>query len=382
MRVLSSSLVARLPLGMSELAMILVMREAGASFGSAGVVAGAFTLSGAISTPMQGRLIGRWGFAPVLSICAPAHAVALVSFAVAASWKAPYPGLIVLAGVAGAMLPPISACSRSLWPVLTPEPDSLEAAYAVDAMSQELIWTCGPLIVALAVIVDSGLLAASLAAAFTIIGTAWFVTASAVRHHEQGRRVVGRHSRPWLARIAPLLLSLSLAGFSNGVLVLALPALAAHLRTPSASGALLAMLSVGSVVGGLYYGGRSWAASHLLRYRVLLCLSALFALPLTAAQSLPEALAFSGVAGLAWSSLLSCEFSLINAAAPRGDQTEAFAWNTSALIIGLAAGTAGAGVAVDLCGVHFPFLLVAVGSLLALAATATANNQAHGSSCS
>ena len=54
---------------------------------------------------------------------------------------------MVLAALQGATIPPISASMRSLWSRLVPE-ETLETAYAFDAIQLELVFVIGPLIAA------------------------------------------------------------------------------------------------------------------------------------------------------------------------------------------------------------------------------------------
>lgn len=114
---------------MSALAIVLVIRERGGTFALAGLTAGLFTLAGAGSGPVQGRLIGRVGPAPVL-VVVTAQSLLFAPLAAAAQLGAPTPIVVALAIAAGPFLPPVSACSRSLWPDLAPGPATVEAAYA------------------------------------------------------------------------------------------------------------------------------------------------------------------------------------------------------------------------------------------------------------
>ena len=61
---------------------------------------------------------------------------------------------------------------------------------------------------------------------------------------------------------------------------------------------------------------------------------------------------------------------VIDAAAPRGTVTEAFAWLMTAFGVGSAASAALAGLAGDADGVHAAFAVAGVGVLLALLITA------------
>jgi MFS family permease len=371
-RVLGSALLARLPIGMIMLAIVLVIRERGGSFALAGLASGLFTFANAACSPLQGRLMATFGPARVVWVSVVAHSIALAGLATAAHVGAPAPVIVTIALVAGPFVPPISACSRSLWPILTGDKAGLETAYALDAVSQELLWTSGPLIVATAASITSAILAVWLAALFTLVGGLWFATAPTLRAQRPtrsrahpGEKVLGSFG------LVAVLVAMALAGIGNGALALGLPALASHLGVRAASGPLLAMLSLGSLGGGLIHGGRSWRAPARSRYRALLGLAGVLALPVAAAPNVPVALLLSAVAGVPWAAMMSCQFSLVNTVAHPGTATEAFAWNTSALVIGIAAGTALAGVLVDAIGVSGPVILNCVACLAAWGMTWT-----------
>src|SRR5579884_1501205 len=157
-RLLLSSLAGRLPLGMTSLAVLLLVHQHTRSFTTAGVAVGAFTLMSASTTPLQGRLVDRLGGAPVLVGFAIAQAVGLAGLVVAAQLGSAAPALVVFSAIAAAML---------------------EAAYALDATSQEVIWMAGPLLVAVAIALGSPAAAVSLSAVIIVCGTLWFSTAPA-----------------------------------------------------------------------------------------------------------------------------------------------------------------------------------------------------------
>src|SRR5262249_52968292 len=74
-----------------------------------------------------------------------------------------------------------------------------------------------------------------------------------------------------------------------------------------------------------------------------------------ALRSIPGGAAGAVLAGLAMAPVLSCQFALVGRAVPEGSETEAFTWLQAALIGGLSAGTALAGVVVARGGVGAPF---------------------------
>ena len=154
-------------------------------------------------------------------------------------------------------------------------------------------------------------------------------------------------------------------GIGLGGIEVGLPSLALHAGSRPASGVLLAAWSVGSMLGGLWYGARQWQAPLTDRYRTLLVLAILVSAPLIAARSIPEGLVFSLLAGLTTAPVFSCQYALVSRAVVRGTETEAFTWISAALIGGLAAGTALGGAAIAVGGVSAPFALATTAFVLA-----------------
>src|SRR3954447_7412917 len=117
----ASSVLARMPIGITGLATVLFVQHQTGSFGSAGVVSAAFAVAGGAISPLQGRLIDRLGQTRVLVPSVVVHVaglVALIAFGLAA---APVGVLAACAVVAGAAIPPISPALRTLWPELLPD---------------------------------------------------------------------------------------------------------------------------------------------------------------------------------------------------------------------------------------------------------------------
>jgi predicted MFS family arabinose efflux permease len=342
-RLLLSSLSGRLPLGMTSLAVLLLVHQHTGSFATAGVAVGAFTLMSASTTPLQGRLIDRIGGPPVLMGFAIAQAAGLGALVFAAQLGAASAALVVLAAVAGALTPPLSACVRALWPRVAPSTAMLEAAYALDATSQEAIWTSGPLLVAAAIALGSPAVAVLLSGAITVCGTAWFTTAPATRRWRGAGRAARRPSAIRNPGLRIIICATVLTGLGVGAVEVALPGIAVHAGSRPAAGILLGLWSIGSLFGGLVYGSRSWRARLSLRYPALLALVSLTTLPLIFVGTIAAAIPLSLLAGIAFAPTLSCQYTLVGAIAVRSSATVAFAWMSTALVAGIAAGNAAAG---------------------------------------
>jgi MFS family permease len=314
-----------------------------------------------------GRLVDRFGRARVLAPLAFAQASMYVTLVLASVTGAGSAPLIVVAALAGALLPPIAPVVRTLLREIFAELGVRETAYALEAVLQELLWMTGPLVVALVIAVSSPRAAVLVLAAVCMTGTMLFVRTPLVR--QSLLPTVSPQRRGALAspELRALLAPVALSGAGLGAIEVGLPSLALHAGSRPASGVLLALWSVGSMIGGLWYGSLAWSTSLLGRYRMLLAAAVLCTAPLIAARSIAEGVACSLLAGLTISPVFSCQYALVGHAVAPGSETEAFTWSTAALIGGVAAGSAIGGALVRPAGVSGPFGLSCAATLLAAA---------------
>jgi MFS family permease len=367
-RLFASALLARLPQGMSSLAILLLVRGRTGSYAAAGIAVGVSALASAAAAPLQGRLVDRFGRRRVLLPLALGQALSLLALAVSGR-----PGpvvLIGLAGIAGASLPPLAPAVRALLGEVITQAGVREVAYSLDSVVQELIWTAGPLLVAGLIAAASPALAVVVIGAIGLIGTGLFV-ASPLAAGAGSRRGSDDHALANPA-LRSLLGPIALNGFALGCVEVGLPSLALHAGSRTASGLLLALWSIGSGLGGLWYGGRSWEIGLTVRYRGLLLAGVVCAAPLIVARTIPEGAVASLLAGLTIAPVFACQYALVGRSVRVGAETEAFTWVSAALVAGLAAGNALGGATISTAGVSGPFVLACVGLSLAAAAAVRA----------
>ncbi|HEY2259047.1 MAG TPA: MFS transporter [Solirubrobacteraceae bacterium] len=366
-RLLSSALLGRLPQGMATLAILLLVRGATHSYAAAGVAVGAYALSNAACAPLQGRLVDRFGRLAVLVPSAFGQAALLVALTVAAGAGSGAGVLVVLSGLAGALAPPIAPTVRALFREVFGDPALLDSAYALDAVLQEVVWITGPLVVALVIAVASPGVAVVMLGLLYVVGTCLFVRSPLARGSDGRRLSHERSSALASAELRALLGPVLLMGIGLGAIEVGLPSLALHAGSRPASGLLLALWSVGSMAGGLWYGSRTWRAPLASRYRLLLGLAVVCTAPLIAARSIPAGVVAALLAGVTIAPVFSCQYALVSRAVTPGSETEAFTWVSAALIGGLAAGSAIAGATIGAAGVSAPFVIACLASVLAAA---------------
>lgn len=362
-RVFGTALFGRLPQGMLSLAILLLVRPRTDSYAAAGIAVGAYALASAACAPVQGRLVDRFGRLPVLAPAALLQGLALV--ALVAAGRAPALLLIGLAGVAGALMPSLAPTVRALLRELLSDSAVRETAYSLESVIQELIWIAGPLVVALVITLTSPAAAVLLSAGICILGTLLFVTSPVVRNGGPRRSPSDRTRVLEIPAVRALLGPVALMGTSLGAIEVGLPSLALHAGSRPSAGLLLALWSVGSLTGGLWFGSRAWQVSLAARYRMLLVGAVLCTAPLIAARTIPEGMICALLAGLTIAPVFSCQYALIGHAVTPGVETEAFTWAAAALIAGLAAGSALGGAVIAAGGVSAPFILACAASILA-----------------
>lgn len=362
-RLLGGTLLGRLPNGMGALAIVLHIRAQGGGYPLAGALAAVFGLATAAGQPVLGRVMDRLGQPRVLLASAFSAAAGFALLALVG--VRPLPLAVVAVVIAGFATPPLEAGLRALWNAVLPGPSHVQAAYALDAASQEILFTVGPLIVvaAAALSTETALL---LTGGIGIAGT--LVVASS--HPSRSWRGEPR-AADWAGPLRSpglrvLLTSLTCAGIALGVYGVAVVGYAERRHDDLSSGLLLAVMSAGALAGGLVYGARQWPGAAHRRLPPLLGLLALGYLPLMWAPALPVMLVLAFLSGVFLAPVLACSFTLVDRLAPRGTVTEAFAWVVAAVGAGAALGAAVAGVGQDLGGVTGAFAGTGAGGVLAL----------------
>ncbi|MEU4826515.1 MFS transporter [Actinomadura citrea] len=363
-RLLGGTLLGRLPNGMGMLAVVLHVRADDGGYPLAGTLAAILGLSTAAGQPVLGRAMDRFGQPRVLlpAACASAAGFALL----AAVGAAPLPVAVAAVSAAGFATPPLEAGLRALWPDVLDGPEQVDAAYALDAAAQELLFTVGPLLVVAAAVVNTET-ALLITGALGIAGTL-VVALSGPSRRWRGEPRASDWAGPLRSPgLRVLLLSLACAGIALGVYSVAVVAYAENLGRDLASGLLLACMAGGALTGGIAYGARPWAGAAHRRLPWLLAALAAGYIPLVLAPGLPVMSVLAFVSGVFLAPVLACSFTLVDRLAPAGTVTEAFAWIVAAIGAGSSVGSFVSGVGQDAAGVPGAFAGAGVGGVLALA---------------
>lgn len=359
---IGATLLARFPIGINALALILYLRTERGSFAVAGAVAGALAAGSGIGAPVQGRLVDRFGQRRVLVPLGIVHAAALAAIVAWTEAGAPAAVLACFSFLAGFAIPPTSSVLRSMWPSLLRErPELMQPAYALDSVLIELIFVLGPLLTALIASVLAPPVALAVSAVSVVVGTVAFTALPPSRAFQPER---GRRAGAWGALASPgvrtLVLTSVPAGIGVGICEVALPAFSDASGAAATAGVLLAIWSLGSATGGLVYGALPNRPPLERVHLAVATLLPLSFLPMALAPSVLVMALLVIPAGMFIAPLLATRNELVGWVAPDGARTEAYTWPVTAFVGGIAIGAAGAGAIVEGPGWRTAFVVAGV----------------------
>jgi MFS family permease len=346
----AASILARLPIGMAAIGLVLYLQQETNSFADAGATAAAFAVGLGLTAPVLGRLVDSRG----RGIFFPAGVVSALSMAAVVglgSAGAPTALLIAAAALAGAAEPPLGGVIRHRLPQLV-EPADVPTVFAVDSILIELFFILGPLLAGgLAATAGPGeaLLAAAL---LGLVGSFWF-TLQLPAHRPDPELVAARPRGGALS--SPAIRLLIFAGLpfgaTFGALDIALPAFGVVHGSAALGGAFAASISFGSVLGGVAYGARPRALGPpRVAFLRLAALQGALVLPLLLVPSVGAMFFFAALAGICIAPLISTRSELVRETLPPGTGNEAFSWVSVSIGFGASIGSAVAGPLVEVGG--------------------------------
>jgi MFS family permease len=367
--------LARLGIGMTPLALLLLVAQATGRYTYAGIAGGTYALAGAVISPIGGRLADRLGPSPILLVTAVAHPVGLVALLLAARDGA-LPIVYAASAFAGATYPPLTAAIRGAWTSLTEHGTGRHhlrsTALAAETSIFEIVFVIGPLLVAGFVAVFSPAAAIIGAAVVTLVGTAVVARGSAMRT----RRRQQSHDRTRglgplrVPGFAVLMICVAGLGMAFGASVVAVPAYAsanAGHGSESLAGLLLAVWGVGSATGGFWFGTRRFKAPLWKQFGWLLA-GVAASLAVLAVMPNPVALGIAlAVGGATIAPALTVENSIVGRVTPASMLNEAYTWVVTVSVAASAVGGALAGLIVDLPG-GVPWAFLFSGGAIGVAA--------------
>jgi MFS family permease len=226
-----------------------------------------------------------------------------------------------------------------------PDANTRATAFSYCSVTQDVGFVAGPALFGLVAAGATPVIA--LVCCSALIATGAFAISSAAAAPIPANRALRSRARDLLRPVAPLAAVMMAVGAALGAVDVSAPAFATQHGQPGLTGVLVAASSLGSLLGGLAYGTRSWnsPATH----RLLACAAAFGALLVLPALAPGPAAAATGllIAGVPMGATLTTAYLLANDLVPADRTTLGFSLLTLALNAGAAAGyTLGAQLAV------------------------------------
>jgi MFS family permease len=140
----AAAFVARLPISMLGIAIVLLVSSSTHHYGLAGGVSATFAISGAIAQPRLSRLVDRFGQARAVPPQVAVATAGIVTLVWLASAHAPAWTLFPAAVVGGAAYPNLGSLVRARWSKALSGQPELRTAYSLESILDEVIFVLGP----------------------------------------------------------------------------------------------------------------------------------------------------------------------------------------------------------------------------------------------
>lgn len=360
-----AGLLARLPIAVLGLGILLFIQGTTGSYAIAGVVTATFMVVQAITNPLIARLVDNFGQARVMAPVVVVHILSLTSLLVTvyADWWTAL--VFVFAGLSGGTVGSLGSLVRARWNAAVRTPRQLDTAFSWEAVADEILFVSGPVLVttlATAVLPPAGILASMTA---TIIGSLLFYTQKAteppiMRAVEGDKGKVLTNLGIFVVVVAQVLL-----GINFGAIDVIAVAFAEEQGHKALAGVLLSAFAAGSLAAGVVYGGVTWKSQAHHRFAVMMGgLAAATWLLLLATDMIRFGVIMFFIGLTIAPSLISASSVVKNLAPPRR-LTEALAWISTSLGFGVAIGSALAGIIIEAAGARTAVLVPSVSSTLA-----------------
>lgn len=359
--------LARLPVAMTALAIVLLVSNATDSYAYAGVLSAAFAITAALMSIVTSRWADRVGQRPVLRVLGVAHSTLLIAFTASVVFSLARPIQVLAVIAAGATSPAIGSYVRARWSYLAADDsETLRVGFAWESILDELIFTLGPVITTAAAFGLGFPAPLILAAGFVVFGALWLSLTPTTAPPR--RPPTASTASLWTVVRSPGLPALIAAALGLGLLFGALDvgtvAFTESRGSGSVAGLVLASFAAASMVGGIVYGMRRWPGSLHRHTQVAATALAVVSAGLWLASSNAWLIVVAIAAGVCVAPTLIGIFSLTQRMVSRSNLTEGLTWTNSGLAAGFAFGSALSGVLVDAFGPQGGLALCSGGAAL------------------
>nr|WP_314175645.1 MFS transporter [Streptomyces sp. DSM 40971] len=347
----AGSMLARSPMGMFTVSAVIMIASTRGSYALAGAVSATGLAATGVLGPLTARLIDRYG---QIRIALPASLVAVagaVSLAACVRFGAP-DWTLFASHAATATMPNTGGMARARWAhIFRDEPAARHTANSFEQAADELCFMAGPPLSAFLctqLFVESGMLTGAL---LLLLGMLLFAAQRSTEPPVERRTSERTAPALRLPALLPLLATFLCIGVVFGSMEVATIAFADGRGQQAAAGVVLAFHATGSAVAGLLVGTLRPPTGPVVR-RFALCVGVMAVLALVsfAAASSGSLLLLGAallVAGMGTAPAMVTGMTLIQETVPAARLNEGMTLAVTALVGGIASGSAAAGWAAE-----------------------------------
>lgn len=361
---------------MVGIGIVLMIKAAHNSYALGGQVSAAYIIAQAICSPQLARLVDAHGQARVMRPAVIATATSLTLLVATTVIGAPIALAFLFAITTGMSIGSVGAMVRARWTHLITNPRELHTAYSLEAAIDEMIFVIGPIIatfLATGVSYYAGLLVPIV---LVLTGGLWFLSQRAteppVLAPDPTSPATSVLTNP--AMLALIGVFIGVGGLFGATDVATL-AFAEEQGDKALAGIILGIFALGSCISGLAYGARQWASPVWLRFLIGIIGLAIGATMFFFATTVWALAAIMFVTGLTISPTLINVNNMVRLVVTPRQLTEGLTWVSTALGVGVAAGSSLAGARIDAGDAHAGFTVViasaALSVVVAIAALST-----------
>jgi len=362
----ATGLVARMPISMMTLGIVLLVQASTGSYALAGSISGAGLVANAVASVAQGRYIDRLGQDRVLPVVIVVFGVALTLLVISVRAEWPLWTSYAAAVAAGLGLPSVGTCVRARWSHVLDDPAQVQTAYALESVVDEAVFMIGPVVVTMLATAWDPVAGLAVAILTGVGGTLALAAQRGTQPPAHARidDAADRPVMPWriVGTLGVVGLTLgSLFGSAEVVTV----AFAQERGQPGLTGFLLALWALGSLLAGMITGAVTWRRGPSYRLRVGTAALACGMAPLTLIEPIWLMALALLLAGFAIAPTLIATMSLVEAVVPAARLTEGMAVVHMGLSAGIAPGATIGGLVIDHAGASPGYLVSAGAGLVA-----------------
>jgi MFS family permease len=329
---------------MMPFALLLAGEWALGSFSAGAWMTSAHSVGAALSAPFRGRAMDRRRLPEAMRTPLLLLVLLCAAVAVACAVRAPLPVLLGLSLLLGVIPAGVPGAYRALLPTFL-KPERIAPAFAIDAVLIEVAWIGGPPLVGLLALAHPSLTLGLIAVSAGVAILANRRLPSREPPPASASRGTGLALGPFLKGLPLFIYVAAVAtGVSWGAVDTALPPVLVQLGSRAELwGALAALMSVTSAVGGLVAAGASRAdttSAAVWRSLLFLGLWGALLLPLGLTRGLTSTAVWLAAAGLFLAPLVGVLTYLLQQAVPSDRQAEGFAVYGACWSLGIGAGSA------------------------------------------